>query len=326
MSQTSAEQNIGSSLKIQKPKPKKSGIKRFIKQWDIQLMVWPGLLLIIVFSYLPMYGILTAFMDYNIFTKGDIWKNPWVGWKHFEMFFASPDFDHVMRNTVVISLLKFLFGFPAPIILALMLNEIRHMIFKRVVQTITYLPHFLSWVIVAGLTMSMLSTENGSVNMILEKLRLIDEPITFLSIPEYFWTILVSANVWKEIGFGSIVYLAAIAGVDPHLYEAAEIDGASKFKQIYLITIPTIMPVIIIFMILSIGSLLNAGFEDILLLATNPVLRPVSDVVDTYVYRVGLSNFRYSYATAVGLFKAVISVGLLTLANYLARRSGNSLW
>ena len=310
----------------QQPKPKRNIAVRMLRQWDIQLMVWPGLLLIFVFAYLPMYGVLTSFMDYSIFSRGDIWANPWVGFKHFQVFFESPEFYSVMRNTIVISLLKFVIGFPAPIILALMLNEIRHIMFKRIVQTLTYLPHFMSWVIVAGLTIAMLSTENGSVNMLLERIRLIDEPVNFLSMQEYFWSILVSANVWKEIGFGSIVYLAAISGVDPHLYEAADIDGASKLKQIYLITIPTIMPVIIIFMILSIGNLLNAGFEDILLLATNPVLRPVSDVIDTYVYRVGLSNFRYSYATAVGLFKAVISIGLLTMANYLARRSGNSLW
>jgi len=265
-------------------------------------------------------------MDYNVFTGGNIWANPWVGWKHFEMFFNAPEFGTVMRNTIVISFLKFFIGFPAPIILALMLNEVRHMIFKRVVQTITYLPHFLSWVIVAGLTMSLLSTDNGSINILLSSIGAINEPINFLSIPKYFWTILITTNVWKEIGFGSIVYLAAIAGVDQHMYEAADIDGASKFKQIYLITVPTIMPIIVIFMILQIGSLLSAGFEDILLLATNPVLRPVSDVIDTYVYRIGLTNYRYSYATAVGLFKAVVSIGMLTMANYIARRSGNSLW
>lgn len=315
MAQATTEQKM--RLEPQ-PKRQKNIFTRILNQWDIQLMVWPGLVLIFVFAYLPMYGILTAFMDYSIFTGGNIWANPWVGFKHFEMFFDSPEFFNVMRNTIVISLLKFVIGFPAPIILALMLNEIRHMIFKRVVQTITYLPHFMSWVIVAGLVMAMLATENGSVNMLLKSINVLDEPVNFLSEAKYFWSILITANVWKEIGFGSIVYLAAISGVDPHLYEAADIDGASKFKQIYLITIPTIMPVVIIFMILSIGNLLNAGFEDILLLANNPVLRPVSDVIDTYVYRVGLSNFRYSYATAVGLFKAVISIGLLTMANYLS--------
>ncbi|KKO53623.1 ABC transporter permease [Paenibacillus sp. DMB20] len=297
---------------------------RFARQWDIQLMVLPALALIFVFSYIPMYGVLMAFQDYNIF--GGMSESPWVGLKHFRMFFESPEFYHVMRNTVVISLLKFLIGFPAPILLALMLNEIRHMAFKRIVQTVSYLPHFLSWVIVAGFVMSMLSTDNGSVNILMEKLSLIDEPISFLSIPEYFWTILVTTGVWKEIGFGSIVYLAAIAGIDPHMYEAADMDGASKFRQILTITLPSIMPVVIIFMILAIGNLLTAGFEDILLLGVNPVLREVSDVIDTYVYRVGIQNSRFSYATAVGLFKAVVSVGLLTIANFVARRSGNSLW
>ncbi|UUZ86267.1 ABC transporter permease subunit [Paenibacillus sp. P26] len=305
-------------------KRRTSGLARFMKQIDIQLMVWPALILILIFSYIPMYGVLMAFQDYTVF-KG-FWHSPWVGLKHFEMFFSSPEFGYVMRNTIVISLLKFFIGFPAPIVLALMLNEVRHMVFKRVVQTISYLPHFLSWVIVAGFVMSMLSTDNGSVNMLLGKLNLIDEPVNFLSIPNYFWAILVTTGVWKEIGFASIVYLAAIAGIDPHLYEAAAMDGAGRLKQMFLITSPSIVPVVIIFMILAIGNLLNAGFDDILLLGGNPVLREVSDVIDTYVYRVGINSSRYSYATAVGLFKAVISVGSLTIANFAARRSGNSLW
>ncbi|HEY2493792.1 MAG TPA: ABC transporter permease subunit [Paenibacillus sp.] len=307
-----------------KPKKPKNVFSRFMAQMDIQLMVIPGLLLIFVFSYIPMYGVLMAFQDYSIF-KG-FGGSEWVGLKHFDMFFNSPEFWNVMRNTAIISLLKFCIGFPAPIALALMLNEVKNMMFKKVVQTVSYLPHFMSWVIVAGLIMSMLSTDNGSVNILLQKMNFIDEPINFLSIPNMFWGILVSTGVWKEIGFGSIVYLAAIASIDPSMYEAASMDGASKFKQIFLITLPSIMPVVIIFMILAIGNLLNAGFEDILLLAVNPILRDVSDVIDTYVYRVGIQNSRYSYATAVGLFKAVISVGLLTIANYAARRSGNSLW
>ncbi|GAA0834172.1 ABC transporter permease subunit [Bifidobacterium pullorum subsp. gallinarum] len=289
-------------------------------------MVLPGVILVFIFAYMPMYGVITGFMDYNLFTGSRIWDNPWVGFKHFEAFFAAPEFERILRNTIVISLLKFVIGFPAPIILALLLNEVRHMLFKRVIQTITYLPYFLSWVIVAGFATALLSTENGSINILLERIGAIDEPINFLSLKEYFWSILISANVWKDIGFNSIVFLAAIASIDPALYEAADIDGASKAKQIYLITLPSIMPVVIIFMILAIGNLLNAGFEDILLLASNPVLRPVSDVIDTYVYRVGLGSHRYSYAVAIGLFKAIISVGLLTIANYLARRSGNSLW
>ncbi|WP_422657951.1 ABC transporter permease [Paenibacillus sp. EC2-1] len=307
------------------PRRKRNNILiRLFTQWDIQLMVLPALLLILVFSYIPMYGVLMAFQDYNLF--GGMAESPWVGFKHFRMFFESPEFFNVMRNTIVISLLKFFIGFPAPVILALMLNEIRHMAFKRIVQTVSYLPHFLSWVIVAGFAMSLLSTDNGSINILLEKLNLIDEPVSFLSIPEYFWGILVTTGVWKEIGFASIVYLAAVAGIDPSMYEAADMDGASKLRQIFTITLPSIMPVVIIFMILAIGNLLTAGFEDILLLGVNPVLREVSDVIDTYVYRVGIQNSRFSYATAVGLFKAVISVGLLTMANFIARKSGNSLW
>ncbi|SMF75291.1 putative aldouronate transport system permease protein [Paenibacillus uliginis N3/975] len=307
------------------PRRKRNNILiRFIQQWDIQLMVLPAMLLIFIFSYIPMYGVLMAFQDYNLF--GGMGESPWVGLKHFRMFFESPEFFNVMRNTIAISLLKFFIGFPAPILLALMLNEIRHMAFKRIVQTVSYLPHFLSWVIVSGFVMSLLSTDNGSINILLQKLNLIEDPVSFLSIPEYFWGILVTTGVWKEIGFASIVYLAAIAGVDPSMYEAADMDGASKLRQIFTITLPTIMPVVIIFMILAIGNLLTAGFEDILLLGVNPVLREVSDVIDTYVYRVGIQNSRFSYATAVGLFKAVISVGLLTIANFVARKSGNSLW
>lgn len=325
MSQATTEQQFAGMP--QQPKTrKKSFFSRLMKQMDVQLMVWPGVILVFIFSYIPMYGVLSGFMDYNIYSGASLFDNPWVGLKHFKAFFNAPDFWMIMRNTVLISLFKFVIGFPAPIILALMLNEVRHMVFKRIVQTITYLPHFMSWVIVSGLVISLLSTDGGSVNFFLEKIKAIDEPVNFLSMSEYFWTILVSTNVWKEVGFASIVYLAAVAGVDQSMYEAADIDGASKFKQIYLITIPTIMPVIVIFMILAIGNLLNAGFEDILLLAQNPILRPVSDVIDTYVYRVGLQNQRYSYAVAVGLFKAVISVGLLAFANYTARRSGNSLW
>jgi len=326
MPHATASKNVTAMPPAKESAGKRKGRNRFVGQLDVQLMVWPGLLLVFVFSYIPMYGVLTAFMDYNVFTGARIFENPWVGFKHFEAFFNAPDFDTLLRNTLIVSALKFVIGFPAPILLALMLNEVRHMAFKRVVQTVTYLPHFMSWVIVGGLVMSLLSTENGSVNLLMEKLGAIDEPVNFLSMHEYFWTILVTTNVWKEIGFNSIVYLAAIAAVDPHMYEAADIDGASKFKQIYLITLPTIMPVISIFMILAMGSFLNAGFEDILILAQDPGLRPVSDVIDTYVYRVGLQNQKYSYGVAVGLFKAVISIGLLTAANYLARRSGNSLW
>ncbi len=298
--------------------------KQFTKQWDLQSMVWPGIIFVFIFSYIPMYGVVMAFQQYDIFNG--ILKSPWVEFMNFKMFFQAPEFWNVMRNTIVISLLKLVITFPAPILLALMLNEIGNMAFKRFVQTVSYLPYFLSWVIVSGFVFTLLSVDNGTVNYLLERFHLIQEPINFLAVPEYFWSILVSVNVWKEVGFASIVYLAAIAGVDPTMYEAASIDGASRFKQIYLITLPSIAPIIIIFMILAIGNLLSAGFEDILLLGTNPILRENSDVIDTYVYRVGILNARFSYATAVGLFKSVISVLLLITANKIARRADVSLW
>lgn len=313
-------------LEIANSEPYRSkGVMRaFLSQWKVQIMIIPGVLFILVFNYVPMYGVLMSFQDYNIF-KG-FFASDWVGFKHFTLFFESRDFYTVIRNTIVISLLKLIICFPAPILLALMLNEVRKMLFKRIVQTISYLPHFLSWVIVVGFVNSILSVDNGSLNILLQTLGLIERPLNFLSKAEYFWTIIVSTNLWKEIGFNSIVYIAAIAGVNPSLYEAAAIDGASRFKQIFLITIPSIMPVIIIFLILNIGNLLNAGFEDLLLLGSHPILRDVSEVVDTYAYRTGLLNNRYSYATAVGLFKAIISVVLLTCANAIARKTDSSLW
>ncbi|GLX71526.1 sugar ABC transporter permease [Paenibacillus glycanilyticus] len=290
-------------------------------------MIIPGVLLLFVFSYLPMYGVVTAFQDYNLF-KGFA-DSPWAGTKHFRMFFHSPDFWTIMRNTVIVSLLKLVFSFPAPIALALLLNEVGRAAFKRIIQTVSYLPHFLSWVIVGGFVISMLSVDNGSINILLMKLHLIDEPINWLSESNYFWGILIASNVWKDIGFSSIVYLAAISGIDPHLYESASIDGANRFRQMFSITLPSIMPVIVIFMILAIGNVMNAGFEDILILTNNGVnaiVRDVSDVIDTYVYRIGIQNQRFSYAAAVGLFKSAINVLLLIGANRLARRSGQSLW
>lgn len=302
--------------------------KRFFQQWDLQIMVIPAIIMVIIFSYFPMWGILTAFQDYSP-AKG-FFGSDWVGFKHFRMFFNAPEFWQIMRNTIVISLLKLIIAFPAPIILALMLNEVKNAAFKRIVQTVSYLPHFISWVIVSGFVISMLSVDNGSVNLLLEKLNLIEEPVHWLSIPEYFWGILISTGIWKEIGFGAIVYLAAIAGVDPHMYEAASIDGAGRMRKLFSITIPSIAPVIIIFLILAVSQILNAGFEEILLLTNqgqNVVLRPVAETIDTYVYRVGIENYRFSYATAAGLFKGVISVGLLVIANWIARKIGNSsLW
>lgn len=302
--------------------------QKFWRQWDYQLMILPAIIFLLIFSYGPMWGVLMSFQEYNLF-KG-FWESEWVGFLHFEMFFNSPEFWRIMRNTFVIAFLKLLIGFPAPIILALMLNEVGNMAFKRIVQTITYIPHFISWVVVSGLVFSMLAVDGGPVNDLLIAFNLIENPISWMSIPEYFWGILVGTNVWKEIGFGSIVYLAAIVGIDPALYEASSIDGASRMKQIFTITLPSIAPVIMIFLILGVGNILNAGFEDIMMLTrnlNNGIVMPVADVIDTYVYQMGIMNQRYSYATAAGLFKSLLSIALLVIANSLAKRfNQESLW
>lgn len=311
-----------------KPSRLQLTIRKFMQQWDLQLFVIPALLFIAVFQYVPLWGLLMSFQDFNL-GRG-FWASDWVGLKHFNMFFNAPDFWNIMRNTFSISLIKLVFAFPAPIILALLLNEVRHAAYKRFVQTVSYLPHFISWVIVSGMLLSLLSIDNGSLNFLLLKLGLIDHAENWMARTEYFWAILVGANIWKDIGFNSIIFLAAIAGVDPHLYEAARMDGASRIRQIRNITLPSISPIITIFLILAVSQILNAGFEDILLLTnrgSNTVLRPVSDVIDTYVYRVGIENSRYSYATAAGLFRSVVSVVLLVAANAIARRFGkSSLW
>lgn len=290
-------------------------------------MILPAFIFLLIFSYGPMWGVLIAFQEYDLFTG--FWDSPWVGLDQFKAFIDAPEFWEVIRNTFAISLLKLLIGFPAPIILALMLNEVGGL-FKRIVQTVTYVPHFMSWVVISGMVFSMLAVDNGAVNSLLMALNIIDEPINWMSTPSYFWGIVVSMNVWKEIGFGSIVYLAAIVGIDPALYESASLDGASRFKQIFLITLPSIAPIMIIFLILAIGNTLNAGYEDILVLTknlNNGVVLPVANVIDTYVYQMGILNQRYSYASAAGLFKSILSVVLLLAANTIARRLGKtSLW
>ncbi len=303
-------------------------LRRFLRQWDLQLMAIPGILFILVFAYIPMWGLLIAFQEYNLFLG--VRGSTWVGLDNFRLFFDDPNFWNIMRNTIGISVLKLVFGFPAPILLALMINEILSMRFKRVFQTISYLPHFVSWVIVSGLVFSLLSTDGGSFNMALQGLGLIEQPVNWLSQPRYFWTILVSTNVWKGVGFGAIIYLAAIASINPELYDAASVDGANRFRQMLLITLPGITPVIVIFLILNISQILNAGFEDILLLTNNgrnAILRPVSEVIDTYVFRVGIQHMRFSYATAAGFFRSVVSVLLLVMANSISRKiSDSSLW
>ncbi|OPA72965.1 protein lplB [Paenibacillus selenitireducens] len=285
------------------------------KEWDLYLLLVPGILFILLFKYTPMYGITIAFKDFNIFTG--FADSPWVGWKHFEKLFTSPDFALVFQNTVIISLLKIIILFPLPIIVALMLNEMKNMMIKRSVQTVIYLPHFLSWVIVSGLFIDLLSTNGGLVNKLLVSLNL--EPVAFFLDNSVFRSVLVTSAGWKETGWSTIVYLAAFSMVDPSLYEAAKIDGAGKWKQLWHITLPGIAPIIILMFILRLGSILEAGTEQILVMY-NPVVYKVSDVIGTYVYRQGLGNQDYSFTTAVGLFEAVISFTLVIVGNTLSKK------
>ncbi|WP_018757284.1 ABC transporter permease [Paenibacillus terrigena] len=285
------------------------------KEWDLYLLLVPGVLFILLFKYTPMYGITIAFKDFNIFAG--FADSPWVGWKHFEKLFTSPDFARVFQNTVIISLLKIIILFPLPIIVALMLNEMKNMIIKRSVQTVIYLPHFLSWVIVSGLFIDLLSTNGGLVNKLLVSLNL--EPVAFFLDNSVFRSVLVTSAGWKETGWSTIVYLAAFSMVDPTLYEVAKIDGAGRWKQLWHITLPGIAPIIILMFILRLGNILEAGTEQILVMY-NPVVYNVSDVIGTYVYRQGLGNQDYSFTTAVGLFEAVISFTLVIVGNALSKK------
>jgi putative aldouronate transport system permease protein len=275
-----------------------------------------------------MYGVLIAFQNYNL-VDGFL-GSPWVGLDNFRMFVNSRDFSTIMRNTITISFAKLLICFPAPIILALLINEVRIARLKRTIQTITYIPYFFSWVIVSALVFSVLGADNGSLNILLGSLGIIDEPISWMNNRSYFLPILLSANIWRDVGYSSIIYLAAITSINPELYEASAIDGAGRFKQAMTITLPSISPTIIILLILAISNILNAGFEDIFLLTNsfrNGILIPVANVIDTHVYIMGVETQRFSYATAVGLFKSVINVSMLVMANMIARRTTEtSLW
>lgn len=305
--------------------PKKSLWIAIKKNRFFYLLIIPGFLYFVIFHYLPMFGIIISFKDVSPFggIQG-IFDSEWVGLKHFKRFFDSYYFWNVLGNTVIISFYKLIFGFPAPIIFALMLNEVTRTYFKRIVQTISYLPHFISLVVLSGLVMHLTSIDGGLINQLVMLFG--GDPIFFLGDVKYFRGVLVVSDIWKGVGFGSILYLASITTIDPQLYEAAKIDGANKWRQLWHITLPGMSFVIVVLFIFAIGDLLNAGFEQILLLYS-PAVYQVADIIDTYVYREGLIALQYSFATAVGLFKSIIAVFLLVGANYLARRiNGQGLW
>ncbi|RAV21255.1 sugar ABC transporter permease [Paenibacillus contaminans] len=294
-------------------------IPSLINQYKLYyLLIAPGVIYYLIFHYIPLYGVVIAFKDVSPFdgVKG-ILTSEWVGLKHFRNFTNSYYFWDVMRNTLLISIYRLIFGFPAPILLAILLNEAKNILFQRVVQTISYLPHFISMVIVAGLLTTFLTTDGGILNTLLQQMGL--KQIFFLGDANYFRSVLVISGIWKEVGWGTIIYLAAIAGIDSHLYEAAKLDGAGRLRQIWHVTLPGIAFIITLLLLLSIGGLLDAGFEQIFLLYS-PSVYKVADIIDTYVYRKGLVDLQYSYAAAVNLFKSLIAVVLLLGANYLAKK------
>ncbi len=289
----------------------------WLQYWDLYLMLLPAMLFIIVYKYVPMYGVVIAFKDFNIM-KG-IMGSSWVGFEHFRQLFMFDEFPRVVRNTIIISFMKLVFGFPAPIVIALLLNELMLKRFKRVVQTFTYIPHFISWVVVGGIVIDLLSPSSGIINKVMQSFGF--EPVFFMSDGQWFRWILVFSDNWKEAGWGAIIYLAAILGINDELYQAAKVDGASRLRQIWHVTLPCIRSTIVILLLLRIGHVFDAGFEQILVMY-NAMVYEVADIIDTYVYRVGLGQMQFGLTTAAGLFKSVIGCGLLVLANWMARRMG----
>ena len=288
----------------------------------LYLLLLPFVLFFILFQYKPLYGLIIAFKDYSLF-KG-IEASPWVGLENFKNFFNSPSFVRVFKNTVLINLYGLFIGFPVPIILALMFHSIRNKVFRNVTQTLTYLPHFVSIVVVAGIVVNFLSPSHGMVNMLIEKLG--GEKIYFLIKPQYFRAIFTGMNIWKESGFGAVVYIAALSGIDVQLYDAAYVDGANAWQRLRYVTIPGILPTITIMLILRIGRMLEVGYEAILLLY-QPATFETADVISTYVYRSALELGNYSLATAAELFNAAVAVALIYGANRFAKKfSETSLW
>ncbi len=288
----------------------------------LYIMALPVALYYLLFHYGPMYGAVIAFKDYNI-AKG-VLESPWVGFKHFQTFFESRYFGRLMRNTFFISLEQLIWGFPAPVLLALLLNEVRNKYFKRTVQTLSYLPHFISLVVIAG----MIHDFMGRDGLITDLFTLLGGKRTnLLSVAGYFRTIYVSTGIWQQIGWGSIIYLAALSGIDSMQYEAAEIDGAGRLRKLLHITIPGMLPTVIILLILNIGNMLNIGFQKVILLY-NPLTYETADIISSFVYRTGLGgSFQYSYTTAIGMFQSTLNLILLLSANRLSRKvSETSLW
>lgn len=303
-------------------KPRRMTLGRLLLDYRyLHLMVLPGILFFLVFKYVPMYGIIIAFKNYKGAAGGfsAIMSAPWIGFKNFEIFFKSLYCERVFKNTIFLSMLRLIFSFPAPILLALLINEIRQNWFKRTVQTITYMPYFLSWVVVAGLLNTMLSPDNGAINTVIKMSG--GQPIYFLTSKQWFRPILIISEIWKNIGYGSIVYLAAITSIDQEQYEAARVDGANRFQQIIHITLPALSEIIAIMLILQIGKMFDDNFDQIFNLYS-PSVYEVADVFETYVYRNGIQQSKFSYSAAVGLVKSVLALAMILFSNRASRKLG----
>ncbi len=297
-------------------------VKQLYRDRQLYYLLLPVIAWFLIFQYKPMYGLLIAFKDYSVF-RG-VMESPWNNFEHFKAYFDSPYFIRTLSNTLLISLYSLLFQFPAPIILALLLNEVRRNGFKKWIQTLTYLPHFVSVVVVAGIVVNFLSPSAGIINVFLEAIGF--DRQYFLIIPEYFRTIFISMNIWQEAGFSAIIYMSALAGINPSLYEAAVIDGANRWKQTIHVTLPGIMPTILILLLLKIGHILDVGYEAILLLYNESTYN-VADVISTYVYRAGLIDGQFGIATAAGLFNAVVGFILVVYANRITKKlTQTGLW
>ncbi|MDR1047354.1 MAG: ABC transporter permease subunit [Treponema sp.] len=297
----------------------KTFFRKLVLQRQLVFMSLPLVLYVILFSYIPLWGWTMAFQNFR--PARTFFNQEWAGFRWFIFLFRDQVFLRTIRNSVCMSLINMTLGYITAISFALLLNELRKVLFKRVVQTISYLPHFLSWVIVTGLVSNMLSPDSGAINEVLMALRLIKEPLLWLGIPKYFWGIVGATYVWKEVGWNTIIYLAAIVGIDPTLYEAAEIDGCNRYHKMWHITLPGIKPTIIIMMIMSIGNIMNAGFE-LQYLLRNGLIQDVSDTIDVFVLVFGFRNNNFSLATAAGMFKNLVNVTLIFIANWIARRAG----
>ncbi|MFD0678299.1 MULTISPECIES: ABC transporter permease [unclassified Paenibacillus] len=292
-------------------------MREIIRDKWLYIMALPGILYFLIIRYVPMYGLVIAFQDFK--PHIGILNSPFVGLKHFERFFGEPIFWELFRNTVLLAVYNMIFFFPMPIVLALMMNEVRRERFKRFVQTLMYIPHFVSWVVVVGIFYLLLTTEGGVLNELIYAMT--GKKIAFLLEADWFRTLIVTQSIWKEVGWGTIIFLAALSGVDLQLYEASRMDGANRWRQLWHITLPAIRSTIVILLILRLGSFLDSGFEHIFLMLS-PTNREVGEVFDTYVFLKGLSQGQYSYSATVGMFKSVVGLVLVLTANWMAKRFG----